>query len=163
RNVLLPGGAAAVRQPWRMALSYLRDSFGQQIPANLNCFERIDVKQIALVDAMLARRIQTVETSSCGRLFDAVAALLGLAPEVSFEGQAAIALEAAAEPGTDDRYDFEIEQGDPMIVDFRPVMVGIGKDISASRRVGEISARFHNSLSTAIGEVCSRIAHSDAV
>ena len=112
---------------------------------------------------MLARRIQTVETSSCGRLFDAVAALLGLAPEVSFEGQAAIALEAVAEPGIDDRYDFEIEEGEPAILDFRPVIVSIVRDISSGRRVGEISARFHNTLSAAIGEVCSRIGSSDAV
>jgi hydrogenase maturation protein HypF len=112
---------------------------------------------------MLARRIQTVETSSCGRLFDAVAALLGLAPEVSFEGQAAIALEATAESGIDDRYDFEIQEGEPAILDFRPVMVSIVRDISSGRRVGEISARFHNTLSVAIGEVCGRVGSSDAV
>jgi hydrogenase maturation protein HypF len=104
RNVLLPGGDAAVRQPWRMALSYLRDAYGQQIPDQLRRFQGVDAKQVALVDTMLDRRIQTVETSSCGRLFDAVSALLGLASEVTFEGQAAIALEAAAEPGMDDRY-----------------------------------------------------------
>ena len=72
------------------------------------------------MDAMLSRRIQTVETSSCGRLFDAVAAMFGLASEVTFEGQAAIALEAVAEAGIDDRYDFEIEEGEPAILDFRP-------------------------------------------
>jgi hydrogenase maturation protein HypF len=112
---------------------------------------------------LLTRRIQTVETSSCGRLFDAVAALLGLASEVSFEGQAAIALEAAAEAGIDHRYDFEIEEGEPAVLDFRPTIVAIGKDISSGRRVGEISACFHNTLSTAMGEVCSRIGASDAV
>jgi hydrogenase maturation protein HypF len=158
RNVLLPGGDAAVRQPWRMALSYLRDA--SQTPQNLKCFEG---KQVALVDVMLARRIQTVETSSCGRLFDAVAALLGLAPEVSFEGQAAIALEALAEPGIDQRYDFEIEPGEPSILDFRPVIVAIVADIARGRRVGEISACFHNTLSIAIGEMCSRIGKSDAL
>ena len=158
RNVLLPGGDAAVRQPWRMALSYLRDAFGSQMPQNLKCFEG---KQVALVDAMLARRIQTVETSSCGRLFDAVAALVGLAPEVTFEGQAAIALEAVAELGIDRRYDFEIELGEPSILDFRPVIVAIVADIARGRRVGEISACFHNTLSAAIGEMCSRIGASD--
>ena len=163
RNVLLPGGDAAVRQPWRMALSYLRDAFGGQIPTNLQCFQGVDEKQLALVDTMLARRIQTVETSSCGRLFDAVAALLGLAPEVSFEGQAAIALEAVAESGIDDRYDFEIEQGEPALLDFRPVIVSIVRDISSGRRMGEISARFHNTLSAAISEMCSRIGSRDAV
>jgi hydrogenase maturation protein HypF len=163
RNVLLPGGDAAVRQPWRMALSYLRDAYGGQIPDQLRCFQGVDGKQVALVDTMLSRGIQTVETSSCGRLFDAVAAMLGLASEVTFEGQAAIALEAAAEPGIADRYDFEIEEGEPAVLDFRPVIVAIGKDISSGRRVGEISARFHNTLSAAIGEVCSSIASREAL
>jgi len=156
RNVLLPGGDAAVRQPWRMALSYLRDTFGQQIPADVKCFERIDERQLAVVDAMLARRIQTVETSSCGRLFDAVAALLGIASEVTFEGQAAIALEAAAERGIEQGYDFETA-GDPIELDFRPMIAAIVKDLSRGRRVSEISACFHNTLSAAIGEVCSQI------
>ena len=156
RNVLLPGGDAAVRQPWRMALSYLRDTFGQQIPADLQCFQRIDEKQIALVDAMLARRIQAVETSSCGRLFDAVAALLGIASEVTFEGQAAIALEAVAERGIEQRYDFETG-GDPIELDFRPAIAAIVKDLSRGRRISEISACFHNTLSAAIGEVCSQV------
>jgi hydrogenase maturation protein HypF len=163
RNVLLPGGDAAVRQPWRMALSYLRDAFGGQIPDHLRCFQGIEEKQVALVSTMLARRIQTVETSSCGRLFDAVAALLGLAAEVTFEGQAAIVLEAIAEPGIDERYDFAIEEVEPVILDFRPVIFSIVNDIFLGRRAGEISARFHNTLSAAIGEVSSRIASSDAV
>jgi hydrogenase maturation protein HypF len=156
RNVLLPGGDAAVRQPWRMALSYLRDTFGTQIPAGLKCFSGTQEKQRALVDAMLSRRIQTVETSSCGRLFDAVAALLGIASEVTFEGQAAIALELAAERGIDERYDFEMA-GEPLQLDFRPAIEGIVKHISLGRRVSEISACFHNTLSAAIGEACSRI------
>jgi len=162
RNVLLPGGDAAVRQPWRMALSYLRDTFGQQIPADLKCLQRMNERQIALVDAMLERRIQTVETSSCGRLFDAVAALLGIASEVTFEGQAAIALEAAAERGVEERYDFETA-GDPIELDFRPVIAAIVKDLSRGRRASEISACFHNTLSAAIGEVCSQIGGPDRV
>jgi hydrogenase maturation protein HypF len=162
RNVLLPGGDVAVRQPWRMALSYLRDTFGQQIPGDLKCFQSIDERQFTLVDAMLARRIQTVETSSCGRLFDAVAALLGITSEVTFEGQAAIALEAAAERGMEGRYDFE-NGGDPIELDFRPVIAAIVKDLSRGRRVSEISACFHNTLSAAIGEVCSQIAGPNRV
>jgi hydrogenase maturation protein HypF len=163
RNVLLPGGDAAVRQPWRMALSYLRDAFEGEIPDQLRGFQGVDERQVALVDTMLRRRIQTVETSSCGRLFDAVAAMLGLASEVTFEGQAAIALEAAAESGIDDRYEFEIEEGEPAILDLRPVIVSIAKDISSGRRVGQTSARFHNTLSAAIGEMCSRIGSRDGV
>jgi hydrogenase maturation factor HypF (carbamoyltransferase family) len=104
RYVLLPGGDAAIRQPWRMALSYLRDTFGRRMPGDLECFSTVAEKQVELVDTMISRQIQTVQTSSCGRLFDAVAALVGLASEVTFEGQAAIALEMAAVPGTDARY-----------------------------------------------------------
>ena len=96
RYVPLPGGDAAVRQPWRMALSYLRDAFGKDVPAELTRFPGVTEKQVGLVDVMLSKQFQTVETSSCGRLFDAVAAMLGLASEVTFEGQAAIALETAA-------------------------------------------------------------------
>jgi len=68
-----------------------------------------------------------------------------------------------AEPGIDDRYEFEIEEGEPAILDIRPAIVSIVRDISSGRRVGEISARFHNTLSVAIGEVCGRIGSSDAV
>ena len=163
RNVLLPGGDAAVRQPWRMALSYLRDTFGQKIPGDLACFRTVAEKQFALVDKMLARRFQTVETSSCGRLFDAVAALLGLAPEVTFEGQAAIALEAMAEGGIEDRYSFEIEDDEPAIIDFRPTIAAIIRDLSHGRRTSEVSACFHNTLSAAIGEVCGKIGASDGL
>lgn len=163
RNVLLPGGDAAVRQPWRMALSYLRDVFGQQMPGGVHGFQGIDEKQMALVDTMLTRRIQTVETSSCGRLFDAVASLLGVAQEVTFEGQAAIALEAMADGGVEDSYDFEIAEGEPMILDFRPVIAAIVKDLSRGRRPGEISAVFHNSLSAAVGEMCGRIGAAEGL
>lgn len=163
RNVLLPGGDAAVRQPWRMALSYLRDSFGKPMPGDFECFRSVGAKQFELVDDMVSRRIQTVETSSCGRLFDAVAAMVGVGPEVTFEGQAAIALEAIAENGVERRYDFDIEEGEPAVLDFRPMIAAIVRDISRGIAAGEISACFHNTLSAAIVEVCCRIRRSDGL
>jgi hydrogenase maturation protein HypF len=155
-NVLLPGGDAAVRQPWRMALSYLRDAFGDEWPCELPCFRSIPAHQIAIVDSMLSRRFNTVETSSCGRLFDAVAALLELAAEVTFEGEAAIALEAAATP-SDGRYDFHITDSEPFIVEFRPMIAAIVDDIRHHTWPGEISSRFHNTVSASIVEGCTRI------
>jgi hydrogenase maturation protein HypF len=171
RYVPLPGGDAAVRQPWRMALSYLRDAFGPRSLPSLACFEAVPPRQFELVDAMLAKRIQTVETSSAGRLFDAVAALLGLASEVTFEAQAAIALETAAAPQTADSYPFDLQAGgsageassDVLMVDLRATIVGIVDAINAGRPVAEIAARFHNTLSAAIAEVCSRIGISDGL
>ncbi|HTU49947.1 MAG TPA: carbamoyltransferase HypF [Acidobacteriaceae bacterium] len=158
RYLPLPGGDAAVRQPWRMALSYVRDTFGNgSLPERLHFLHRVPQKQIAIVDAMIARRIQSIETSSSGRLFDAVAALVGLGSEVTFEGQAAIALESAAQPGVDDHYSFHLENVEPMQVDMRPMVEEIVRDLAHGTSVGLISARFHNTVAAAIIDVCRRI------
>jgi hydrogenase maturation protein HypF len=162
RYVPLPGGDAAVRQPWRMGLSYLRDAFGQRIPDTLARFSGVKEKQIELVNTMLTKDIQTVETSSCGRLFDAVAAILGIAHEVSFEGQAAIALETAATRAGEgsrslEHYPFDIEAADPMVVDLRATIRALAEEAAQGNPKEEISARFHNTLAAAIVEVCARI------
>ncbi len=163
RYIPLPGGDAAVRQPWRMALSYLRDVFGAHIPAHLRFMESIPAVQLNLVDTMLSRRLQTVDTSSAGRLFDAVAVLLGLPSEVTFEGQAAIALEAAATPEVTASYPFQLTQYDPIHVDLRPAIAAIVDDLGAARSIHDIAARFHNTLCAAIAEVCSRIEASEGL
>jgi hydrogenase maturation protein HypF len=163
RAVPLPGGDAAIRQPWRMALSHLRDCLGPQIQDDVACFRSVSAAEFKLVDTMLSRGIRTVQTSSCGRLFDAVAALLGMGSEVTFEGQAAIALEMAANPGVTDRYGFELHQGEPIVVDLRPTIGAIVRDVTRKRPVDEISARFHNTLSAAIVEVCCCIRRSDGL
>ncbi len=158
RYVPLPGGDAAVRQPWRMALSYLRDTFGPgTLPTGPQFLQHAPDKQIAVVDAMIARRIQSIETSSSGRLFDAVAALVGLGSAVTFEGQAAIALEFAAQPGVEDRYSFHLEDVGPMQLDMRPMIEEIVRDLARCACVGLISARFHNAVAAAIVQVCQRI------
>jgi hydrogenase maturation protein HypF len=163
RAVPLPGGDSAIRHPWRMALSYLRDSLGPQNPDDIACFREVSAPQFKLVDTMLTRRVQTVQTSSCGRLFDAVAAILGMGSEVTFEGQAAIALEMAADPGVTERYEFDLQQDEPLVVDLRQTIATIVKEIARNRPAGEISARFHNTLSAAIVEVCCRIRNSDGL
>ncbi len=155
RYVPLPGGDAAVRQPWRIALSYLRDAFGNgAFPEEMKFLHPVPEKQIAVVDAMIARRIHSIETSSSGRLFDAVAAIVGLGSEVTFEGQAAIALESAAQPGVEDRYSFQLQESEPMQLDMRPMITEIARDVAGGTPSGLISARFHNTVVTAIVEVC---------
>jgi hydrogenase maturation protein HypF len=163
RYVAMPGGDAAVRQPWRMALSYLKDAFGEHIPEHLERLGGVGEREWALVQTMLARGLQTVPTSSCGRLFDAVAALVGLGTEVSFEGQAAMALEIAIEPAVRERYEFAIEETEPLVVDLRSMIVAIARDLAAGERRGRIAARFHNTLAAVIVEVCCRLRRSDGL
>ena len=97
RYVPLAGGDSAVRQPWRSALAYLRDAFGDRaLSAPAPDVSRHPAKHMRAVDSMIATQIQTIETSSCGRLFDAVSSLIGIRHETTYEGQAAIELEMAA-------------------------------------------------------------------
>ena len=164
RYVPMPGGDAAVRQPWRMALSYLRDTFGPgPLPDSLRFLQDVPARQISLIDAMIERRIQTVETSSCGRLFDAVAAMVGLGGRVSFEGQAAITLEAAALVGVEERYDFRVNDVDPAEIDMRPTVEGIVRDISLGKDKGYISARFHSTVAAVIVDVCQRLREQEGL
>jgi hydrogenase maturation protein HypF len=164
RNVLLAGGDAAVREPWRVARSYLRDAFGDGFSSHfdnlarggIGCHELVPEASVRTVDAMLEKRIHTMETSSCGRLFDCVAALLGLHQVVSFEGQAAMALEAIA-CSADEAYDFTIEGQAPLQVDMRRMVRQIVDDVKRSQPADAISARFHNTLVALIENVCQRM------
>jgi hydrogenase maturation protein HypF len=163
RYVPMPGGDAAVRQPWRMALSYLRDCFGAHSLPDLKLFREIPEKQISIVDAMLSRSINTVQTSSCGRLFDAIASLVGIRQHVTFEGQAAIALEMAASDDIDECYSFEIMDGSPAQVDLRPMIRDVVIDLLQARPPGYVSARFHNTLVTVVAAVALRIRNSEGL
>jgi hydrogenase maturation protein HypF len=157
RYVSLPGGDTAVRQIWRPALAWLREAFGAEIPLDLPLFREVPGRELSLVSQMLARGVNTVRTSSCGRLFDAVASLIGLRQQATFEGQAAIELETAIQPGIEDRYSFEMEAGEPELVDFRPAIREIVRDVCNGVSNGMIAAKFHNTIAAVILEVCCRI------
>jgi hydrogenase maturation protein HypF len=139
RYAPLAGGDTAVREPWRAALAYVPRIQG------------IPEERQRVVRHMIDTGFNTVQTSSCGRLFDAVAALIGLRTEVNFEGQAAIELEAIAAPAIDTRYDFSLDGED---LDFRPAIA----EIVASREpVSVVAARFHNTVVEAIVATCRQI------
>ena len=158
RYVSMAGGDAAVRQPWRMALSYLLDTFpAENWPAVPGFAEHVSSEQISTVQLMLKRGINIVQTSSSGRLFDAVASLIGIQHEVTFEGQAAIALENAASANVAGRYPYAIEGRLPARIDLRPMIAAIVEDLRQSRAAGEIAAVFHNTLAQIIVDVVLRI------
>jgi hydrogenase maturation protein HypF len=161
RYIPIPGGDAAVRQTWRPALSWLCESFGHQLPSDLPLLQKISVRELELVSRMITRSINTVLTSSCGRLFDAVASIIGLRHEVTLEGQAAIELEVAAQNGVDDSYAFDIDSKEPAQIDMRSTIREIVRDVQNGQPVGVIAARFHNTIAALISEMCLRIRASD--
>ena len=163
RYVPLPGENLAVRQPWRMALSYLQDAFGSGAYRDLRCFRSIPQAEFETVEAALCHDSQLLEASSCGRLFDAVAALTGLGTHVTFEGQVAIALETAALHGEDGCYGFDIAEGEPAVVDFRSTIRAIVNDLANGCSIGIISARFHTTLASAIVEMCCRLRFAEGL
>ena len=145
RYVPLAGGDAAVRQPWRPALAEFPE---------LAIWRDVPESQRKLVRGMIAQRVNTIDTSSCGRLFDAVAAIIGVRQQINFEGQAAIELETIAADGVADGYPFALE-GDS--VDFRPAIERIVAEVRAGTPAPMIAARFHNTMAEAIMEVCRRL------
>ena len=102
--VRLPGGEQAVRQPWRMACAWLQEALGEEPPP----LRGVDPRRWAAVAALARSGLAAPQTTSMGRLFDAVAALCGIRTEIHYEGQAAIELEAAAEPGDHGRYELPL-------------------------------------------------------
>ena len=155
KYVPLPGGDSAIRQPWRSALAYLDAAFGADAPA-LPLFRDVPPKQIAFVNSMISRRIQTIETSSAGRLFDAIASILGLRHEITYEGQAAIELEAIASFDSA-TYPFEFRDGEPFQIDLRGLIRAVVSDVLRNVQNSIISARYHRTMGRIIVDSCIRI------
>lgn len=150
RYAPLPGGDVAVRQPWRMALSWLREA-GIDWSEDLAPVAHPSAQAIELLGQQLEAGLNTANTSSVGRLFDAVAALAGVRQVVSYEAQAAMELEARVDPDEAGAYAFAIEAG---TLDPRPVFQQIVTDLRTGSPVASVAARFHNGL----GQLCLQVA-----
>jgi hydrogenase maturation protein HypF len=151
RYVPLPGADLASRQPWRMALSYLRDIYGFRIP-RVKALEKVGRNKIKGVMSMIEQKINSPLSSSCGRLFDAVSSLLGLAPvEVEFEAEAPLRLESAAEEKIEESYGFSVNGTLlPWQISFSRTIKSILKDLERKIPPSVISAKFHNTLAKVI-------------
>jgi hydrogenase maturation protein HypF len=156
RYVGMPGGERTVRQPWRMAVAHLRDAGIE--PASV--LPRIDESAMRTIEQMLDRGFNSPPTSSAGRLFDAVASIANIRDRVSFEGQAAMQLEWLASESADEQeypHVLSVNGLDPIVLDTRPVIGAIVQDLARGAGVPCVARRFHNTLASAIAEICGRI------
>jgi hydrogenase maturation protein HypF len=147
--VPMPGGEAAIREPWRMALSYLFHHFRHELfNLKIPFVEKLDRRGAGVALQMIERGVNAPQTSSCGRLFDAVAALAGVRDRVNYEAQAAIELEMAMGDVRDDaHYPFSLEAGDTILrIGTRPMLAALVEDLRAGVAVSAISRRFHSGL-----------------
>ncbi|MEO7137914.1 MAG: carbamoyltransferase HypF [Gemmatimonadales bacterium] len=157
--VPLPGGDAAARQPWKAAVAHLWAAYGSAIDSltvpGLDALER---DRLPIVRQMLARGINCPLTSSAGRLFDAVAALLGLRAEAQFEAQAAMELEMAADPTTTRSYPVELrETAEGWIVEPATLIRGVVEDLAAGLGAADIAGAFHNGVRDMVVTVVARL------
>jgi hydrogenase maturation protein HypF len=154
RTVRQPGGDAAVRQPWRMALAHAADA---------GCLAEAlrllgDEPQTDVVLGQIRSGLASPFTSSVGRLFDAVAALTGVCRRSTYEGGPAMLLEQAAEPGEGRGYPVEVDQLEGrLIVDTRPIVEGVVLDLLRGVAAPEVAGRFHRAMAATIMRVCDRV------
>ncbi len=165
-RVPLPGGDAAVREPFRMAIAWLHRTFGAALfDLPLACLAEMPDRDREIYLRMIERGINSPLTSSCGRLFDAVAAMLGVRSRVSYEGQAAIELEALAEEGGEaGAYPyFLVTTESGTVVDVRPMLRAIVEDLPHGEQKSAIARRFHATLARAAADVCGKVREAQGV
>jgi hydrogenase maturation protein HypF len=158
----MPGGEAAIRNPWRLAVGYL-----QALAGRTPVLPGIDPQEMDIVRQQVARGLNTPLTSAAGRLFDAVAALAGVRQAVTYEAQAAIELEMLAtdwaahqtSDGNPAAYPFDMEQAEGQtVIRLRRLLEAVEEDRAHGVSAGEIGWRFHRTLAELLVTVCQRIA-----
>jgi len=157
--VALPGGDAAVREPWRTAFSYLYKYFGSSFDfMSVPVFKQAGREKLELLAEMLDKNINSPLSSGAGRLFDAVSALLGLCTVETFDSEAPLRLESAIGEKTDEHYPYTA--GSPVV--FREMFRSILDDIR-SGNTSLISVKFHNTLAMVILEVAEQMSRDTSI
>ncbi len=148
RTFRLPGGEKAVKEPRRVALSILRETFGTEALPEIATLQAFTRDERRILDEMLDRKLNSPLTSSAGRLFDAIASLIGVRQVCRFEGQAAMELEFLTDEGHSDRsYKFDLRNNaDSICIDWAPMVRAIVSDLQQQTPSAEIAVKFHNTL-----------------
>ena len=168
RPLPMPGGAQAIKEPWRMALSYLLLAFeGDLSGIPITLPGRPEKHMLENLVRICQKKIASPLTSSAGRAFDAFSALIGLREKASYEGQAAILLEKAASLcDTDDAYTFSINSGaspaadsgaTPAVIDISPAFREAVDDIVRRCSQSSIARKFHNTVTSLVVDMCRKI------
>ena len=165
RYTPMPGGDAAVRHPYRMALSFLYCLLGEEcLHLDLEFLARLDKKEVMIIIEQLKRKFNSPLTSSCGRLFDAVSSLIGVRDSISYEGQAGIELEMAAGEEIKDCYRWNfLEEDDRLCVDTWEIIREIIEDLQKEVPTPTISSKFHQTVASFTLGVCEKIREKDGL
>ena len=156
--VPLPGSAMAIKETWRMAVSYLQGAYGSDFcNLDLPTVKAIDTEKLTIIGQMISKGINSPPTSSLGRLFDGVAAICGIRQRVNFEGQAAMELEMAAVHDVDTIYDYAWDTDGTYRILTEPIIRGVVDDVVNGKSIGKISTRFHRTLICLFTDLCVRI------
>ncbi len=157
--VRLPGGDAAIREPWRMACAWLAEAWAEERPAIPPPLRgHVGQPEWDAVCGLLASGVNSPLTSSVGRLFDAVAALCGIRAAVNYEGQAAAELEGISDPAEAGSYPLEVidSTSGPAILDARETVRAIGSDLDRGAAPSAVGGRFHRALAEGTAAACER-------
>jgi hydrogenase maturation protein HypF len=157
----LPGGALAIKKPYRTAISYLLTLLGETaLRPDMPVLKNVDDAEINIIRQQIEKKLNSPLTSSCGRLFDAISALIGIRSEIKYEAQAAIELEMVAYDAPDEvgEYPFSTaEQNGTSLIKVADLFSAIVKDIDRKTMPATIAARFHNTVARIIRESCQQI------
>lgn len=157
RYLPMPGGSAAIKRPARMAVGALGELGLLEHPGAAPLRSRLAAGEETMLLRMVERGVNSPLTSSMGRLFDTVAAIVGIADNAGYEGEAAILLEAAADTDEPGAYEFALTEpelpGNPRVIDPAPVLSAVLDDVAAQVPAGVISMRFHRAVALCIVRV----------
>ncbi|MFA4839182.1 MAG: carbamoyltransferase HypF [Candidatus Neomarinimicrobiota bacterium] len=164
-TVGMPGGNSAIRNPWQMAVGYLHRVFGNRfVEFGLPFLKTVKPDDLKIILKAVENQINTPSTSSCGRLFDGVAAVAGIRNHVHYEGQAAIEFEQTITDENVDGYPFGIEtQNDMIILDWKEVIKSVVGDVLNGMNPGTISVKFHCGLAIVLSEATEKARRSTGV